>query len=86
MSDPFRSHASGLSSPAYDLFEIAPDDGADLATYVRGLSVTGSGNVRVTTVGGSTATIHIAAGAPFPVRARRVWATGTDATGLVGIV
>ncbi|PWJ12878.1 hypothetical protein SAMN05421539_11514 [Jannaschia seohaensis] len=39
--------------------------------------------MRVTTVGGSTEAIHIAAGVPFPIRVTRVWATG--ATGIVAL-
>lgn len=86
MSDPFQGHTTGLTSPATELHPITPNDGADLTTYVRAIAVTGSGNVQVTTIKGTTATIYVAAGAPFPVRVKRVWAAGTDATGIVGLV
>lgn len=86
MSDPFKSHSTSLTSPATELHVITPDDASDLATYVRAIAVTVSGNVQVTTIADTTATIHVTAGAPFPVRVKRVWATGTDATGIVGLV
>lgn len=86
MSDPFADYVSGLNGPASRLFPITPSNAADLDIYVRGLTVASSGLVRVTTVEGTEATIFIAAGAPFPVRVRKVWATSTDATGIVGMV
>lgn len=83
MNDIFQDHATGLESPASRIYEITPDDGADLAIASRAINVAESGAVRVTTTGGTTATVYVAAGIPFPVRATRVWATGTTATGLV---
>lgn len=85
MPDAFASHAAGLTSPAEQVFEITPDDAADLTTPTRALSVTATGTVRVTTLGGTTATLYLAAGVPFPVRVSRVWASGTMATGIVGL-
>ncbi|CUH80856.1 hypothetical protein TRM7557_03107 [Tritonibacter multivorans] len=86
MSDPFAGHQPGLSAPATRLLPITPDDATDLSVFVRGLCVTTSGMVQVTTVEDTTATVYVAAGAPLPVRIKRVWATGTDADGLVGLV
>ncbi|SDG96693.1 spike base protein, RCAP_Rcc01079 family [Alloyangia pacifica] len=86
MTDHFAEHQSGLSSPATELHDVTPDDGADLPVFARGLSVTQSGTMTVTTVGGTVATIYVAAGSVFPVRVRRVWQTGTSATGIVGLV
>lgn len=86
MFDPFVNYQTDLSSPAVDLWDLAPDDDNDLPVCVRGLAVAESGNVRITTVRGTTVSIYIAAGAPWPVRVSKVWATGTDATGIVGLV
>jgi hypothetical protein len=86
MSDPFEHHMPGLESPATLLLEVIPDDAADLPLPSRALNVTQSGTVQVTTTGGSTATIFIAAGTGFPVRATRVWATGTTATGITAMI
>jgi len=41
--------------------------------------------VQVTTSGGSVASVYIAAGTAFPVRATRVWATGTTASGITAL-
>ena len=85
MADTFETFHHDVSSPPQHLFAITPNDGADLATAVRALNVSAAGTVRVTTVGGDTETIYVAAGGAFPVRAIRVWSTGTTATGIVGM-
>lgn len=83
MSDPFATFTAGLESPASHLQPVTPSDSTDLPRSGRGLNVASTGDVRVTTVEDTTATVHIAAGIAFPVRVRRVWATGTTATGIV---
>ena len=85
MTDLFQSYQPGLESPAAHAFVVSPDDGADLPTTTRGVSVAAAGLVRVTMLGGETVEIYIAAGVPFPLRVVRVWATGTTATGIVGL-
>jgi len=86
MSDQFANHSSGLESPATILVEVTPSDSADLAQPSRALNVSASGTVRVTTTGGTTATLYVAAGVGFPVRAQRIWATGTSATDIVALI
>lgn len=83
MTDPFAMYQAGLESPAVHLNDVVPNDTADLDVTSRALNVAVSGNVRVTTLGGETATVYIAAGSAFPVRATRIWATGTNAAGIV---
>lgn len=85
MADRFSRHVSGINSPPSHLFPVTPDDGADLPDASRALNVSQNGYVRVTTVGGETATVFIAAGIVFPVRAARIWSTGTTATGIVAM-
>jgi hypothetical protein len=85
MSDRFENHTQGLESPAAYLLPVTPDDAADLAVVSRALNVAQSGLVQVTTAGGSVASVYIAAGGAFPVRATRVWATGTTATGITAL-
>lgn len=85
MTDTFASHASGLESPAARATTVIPDDGTDLAFASRALNVAGEGTVRVTTLGGDTGTVYLAAGIAFPLRVVRVWATGTTATGIVAL-
>lgn len=85
MSDIFANFSSGLESPAAHAYQVVPSDSDDLAVSCRALSVAVGGSVRVTTVGGDDVTVVIAAGAPFPIRCRKVWASGTDATGIVAL-
>ncbi|WP_375262431.1 hypothetical protein [Palleronia sp.] len=85
MTDTFSSHMPGLSSPAESITSIVPDDNVDLPYATRAINVSNTGNVRITTVSGTTETLFIAAGIAFPVRAKRVWFTGTDAAGIRGL-
>jgi hypothetical protein len=86
MPDPFDGHAQSLESPATILVPVTPDDATDLPMPSRALNVAQEGMVRVTTTGGSTATLYIGAGSGFPVRVTRVWATGTTATGITALI
>lgn len=64
-----------------DASDVTPNDGADLPK--KGLLYIGvSGNLRVTTLGGSTITFANVPVGFFPVRVARVWATGTTATSI----
>lgn len=85
MSDPFKNFGSGLESPATHLDPVTPSDSTDLAHTVRGINVATSGFVRVTTKSGDTGTVFVLEGSVFPLRATRIWATGTTATGIVGL-
>lgn len=70
---------------------ITPSDTVDVPRDANGdfpsaLYVGVTGNVSVVGADGSSAVLqNVAAGIPLPVRVRRVNATGTTATGLVGI-
>ena len=85
MVDTFKGYTPSLESPASDASAVAPSDTADLPSYSRGLNVANSGFVRLTTVSGATETIYVTAGGVFPIRASRIWATGTTATGIVAL-
>ena len=86
MPDPFANRMRSPADPAVSLFDITPDDGADLAQPTTALNVTTPGLVHVTTVDGTEGTLSIHPGHAFPIRAARVWATGTTATGITGLV
>jgi hypothetical protein len=86
MPDKFDGYEVSIDSPACEVFQITPDDGSDLALATRAINVAQSGNVRLESVAGTVATVYIAAGIAFPIRAKRVFVTGTDATGLVGML
>ena len=88
MSDPFASHGVALASPVQNAASIVPSDGADLPSATRAINVATAGVVRVTLVGmgeGASVDLTVAAGFPFGARVKRVWATGTTATGIVGL-
>lgn len=71
--------------PAHDAIAITPNDSTDLAATCC-LTCTGSGEASVDTVGGTTVTVSLVAGAVLPLAVQRVRATGTTATGIVGLV
>jgi hypothetical protein len=74
-------------APAVGGAAVVPNDGADLAFEARSLYVGGAGDVKVTTVDGSVLVFAgVPAGTVLPVAARRVWATGSTATGIVALV
>lgn len=85
MPNPFANRHRSPAEPAVAVFDIVPDDGADLARATTALNVATPGSVRVTTVDGSVADVTIHPGQAFPVRAARVWLTGTTATGIRGL-
>lgn len=66
----------------WDLSIISPNDGADLTVAASaGIYCTSAGNVKVTTVNGSTLTYTVPTGGgrvPFPIA--KVFATGTTVT------
>ncbi len=85
MSDAFASHARSQADPAVSIFDITPDDNADLSHVTTALNVLSPGTVRVTMSDGSIGDLSIHPGQAFPVRVRRIWLTGTTATGIRGL-
>ena len=86
MADQFETNASGLDSPAKHAAEVTPSDSTDLTTFARALYIGGAGDVKIDTVAGETVTfVGITAGSILPVRAARVYATGTSATSIVAL-
>ena len=78
--------ASDLSSIYRSGEAITPNDGADIpGGVVKALYIGGTGAVKVNTVDGSTLTFAAVAVGIFPIRAKRVWATGTAATNIIGL-
>lgn len=76
----------GYRDPVFDAFAIAPNDGVDLAQITRGIFVAGTGDIKVTLAGGSTVTLANVAPGVWPFQVKRVFATGTTASGLLGLV
>lgn len=80
-------------SPTFPMFPgdaaaVTPSDTNDLRNpAVIYVGVIGpAASVKITTAQGTVVTFSgLLAGTSIPVQARRVWATGTDCTGLVAI-
>lgn len=87
MTDPFTSHATALSSPARNGFLITPNDGADLAIVCRSLFVGSAGDVSVILAKDSSSVVfkNVQIGSLLPVSVKRVEATLTTATDIVGL-
>lgn len=87
MSDPYAASGLSLNSPALHAGAITPSDAADLAVTTRAIYVGGAGAVKLILAGDTEAItlVAVTAGQVLPVRAKRVLATGTTATGLVGL-
>ena len=83
MIDLFKHNVTGLESPVTHLESVTPDDAADLDFASRAIAVGTEGFVNLTTIDGSTGRVFVVPGAPFPIRARRIMATGTTATDIV---
>jgi hypothetical protein len=76
-----------VTRPADTAFAVTPNNSTDLATPTRGVYVGVSGDLKVDLVGGSTEItfVGLAGGVIHPIQARRIYATGTSATNIVGI-
>ena len=86
MTDSFRSHTRSLTSPPERALAVLPDDAADLPQVTRALYVGGAGNLTVTMRGGDVVTFEgVSGGTLLPVRVRRVYASGTTASGILGL-
>ncbi len=83
--DQFKDHAQSLESPATRIAEIVPSDTDPLAFVTRAISVETAGHLQIVTSAGDAGRVFVAAGVPFPLRVTRVMATGTTASGIVGL-
>lgn len=86
MTDRFKRMNRSLTSPAEEASAILPSDGTGLPQPTRALYVGGTGAARVRMLGGQVVSFAgLPAGSLLPLRVVQVYATGTTATGLVGL-
>ena len=87
-TDEYGSYQGGLSSPASEAFAITPHNTNELAKTTRGIYVGTGGDLSVVLRNGGAAVTFsdVPSGVILPVRATKVMATGTTASGLVGLV
>jgi len=81
-----RRFAGGVDGPAVNSMAVTPSDTTDLPFVSRGIGVDVAGNVRYVPLGAqgdSLVTRFLVAGVIHPIRASRIHATGTTATGIV---
>lgn len=86
MPDPFKDHSNSLTSPASSAEAIVPNDAADLFNHSRAIFVGAGGSLSVELVDtpGQVVTLqNVIAGMIYPLRVRKVLASGTSATDLV---
>ncbi len=76
-----------VDAPATDAFAITPDDASELTYITRAIFVGLDGDIKVKMKDGTAVTFqNCVAGSVLPIRASQVYATGTTATGLIGLI
>ncbi len=80
MSDPYQTHARGLSSPGARHAAVTPNDAADLVPRPRVLFVLTSGTLALMDETATVLAYPVSAGQVLPFSAVRVMQTGTTAT------
>lgn len=84
--DLYADFQMGLSSPVAHGAAVTPDDTDDLEWVTRCLMVGQSGDVTCDLLGGETITFtSLQPGSLYPFRVKRVYATGTTASNIVGL-
>lgn len=86
MADAFDAFAHGVDAPAVNSKSVTPSDSVDLPFVSRAISVDADGNLSyqpLGTQGDTTVTRKVVSGIQYAIRAKRIMATGTTATGIV---
>lgn len=81
--DDSRGKGTGLSDTLSHLANVTPDNGNDLTYASRAIYVEVAGTLAITTLGGETVTTPSLNQGWHPIRATRIFATGTTATGIM---
>ena len=76
-----------VDEPVTDAFTITPDDNSELIYITRAIYVGLDGDIAVQMLDGTTITFqNCVAGSVLPFRIKKIFATGTTATGLIGLI
>lgn len=78
--------AKSATRVARKSFAITPSDTVNFAAVPREIECGGAGTVRVVNMDDTTTDYTVIAGSTIPQSAKRINATGTTATGLVGVL
>lgn len=88
-SEAYKFESNRLESPALNAVDLdaAKSDTVDLTEPTRAIFTGAGGTIIVNMVGTGTSITfaNVPAGSVIPLRVSRVYATGTTATGLVGL-
>ncbi len=85
-TDPYSGTSATVQTSATNGFAITPSDSVDLTVLPKAISATTDGIIRCTLSGMTDGTfIDVPSSGYASIRCKRVWATGTTATGLVGL-
>ena len=74
----------GITGPSRGGFNITPNDSADLPDIPRALYIEVGGTLKITNYDGTIETFAEVQPGLFQKSAKRVWSTGTTATGIHG--
>ena len=85
MAIPLDRSGGGSGSPATRWFTITPSDVAMLPVYPRAVTVEGAGTVSAEDCEGNIGAFVFAAGEIKAIRPVRIRASGTSATGILGL-
>jgi hypothetical protein len=68
------------------IFAVTPSDTVDLAIPAKAVVAGANGTLKVDMIGiGTGITLTVIAGQIYPINIKRIYATGTSATGIVGL-
>ena len=77
---------SEQTRPSGMIRAVTPSDSANLPDgQSRGFHVNVAGNIKFTDATDNAVTLTVLAGVPYPYAAKRIWSTGTTATGIFGL-
>lgn len=84
MATPYSS-VQAWGDPAEHAANVTPSDTVDLTAPARGLYIGTPGDVKIITIHGEAVTFSNVPVGILPVRAKRVYSTGTTATNIVAL-
>lgn len=80
-----NEYGIGWDSPGRGASAVTPSDSSELDRYARRLYIGGTGDVKVDMIDGSTVTFTSVPVGELNISAKRVYSTGTTASGIVAI-
>ena len=87
MADEWKNTFDSLIAPAAGAMEVTPNDELNLSKYAKTVYIGGDGDLRITTVDDDVVTFTgMKGGSYLPVRVKRIWSTGTTATGIIALI